>query len=155
MADRAKDGWRGYLRAVVLTAVLGLAAAYAIFHILYPMATFPPEGDPSLLVVSLALVLPAFLVGLASDDMVRVIFEAFLAPVVAFALSVALVLSPVAMGLYSLAPDAAPGFVLHYAFVFFAAALFVDFLVGLVGLAVRNYFLAKIPRPPPWAVQRK
>ena len=155
MAARIRETWLGYLRGAALAGILGLASAYAVFHILYPMATFPPEGQPSLLLLSLVLTMPALLAGLASTDIVPVIFQSFLGSVVGYVLSVALLLSPLALGLYSLAPDAAPGFVVHYAFVYLATALFANFLVGLVGLAIRNYFLAKIPRPAPWAVQRK
>ncbi len=155
MPDEEKVRWRDIVRSASLTGILALATGYAVFHTLFPMASYPVEGDPSLLPLALVLVVPAFLVGLASADISPMIFQAFLAPVLGYGVSVALVLSPVLMGLYSVAPDAAPGFVLHYAFVFLAAALFVNFLMGLVGLGIRNYFLSKIPRPPPWALQRK
>lgn len=155
MAARAEGGWLRYVRGLALSGVLGLSLAYAVFHSLYPMATFPVESDPSPLLLGLVLGIPSILVGFASTDIVPVIFESFLAVALGFVLSAVLVLSPVAMGLYTVAADTVPGFILHYTFVLFALALFVNLVGGLVGLAARNYLLARIPRPPSWVVQRK
>ncbi len=153
--SRTVERWRSYLRGTAIAAVLGLATAYVVFHTLYPMATFPVEGDPSPLPLALILVVSAFLAGVASTDIAPVIVESFLAPILGFVIAIVLLLSPLAFGLVSLAPDQIPGFILHYAFVFFAAALLLDFVVGLIGLAVRNFILSKIPHAPPWAAQRK
>lgn len=139
-------------KSVVLSSFLGLAGGYAVFHGLFPTVTFPPESEPSAGVLFLVLVLPAFLAGLASDELVPVVLQAFAALPFVVLVATTLALSPLAIGMTIVLPGNVVAFVLHFGLPVLVIAFFVDLFVGLMGLALRTGLFARAARsmPPSW-----
>jgi hypothetical protein len=146
-----------YAKEIALSALLGLATSYAVFHSLFPTVTFPAESTPSALTIGLVLFLPAMLAGWASNDVTAAVAQAFLALPFGFLFSTVLVLSPAAAGLFFLSPDAVPAFVVKYGLLMFVLAPIVGIVGGPVGLVLQQQLIARGSggRPPPWARERK
>jgi hypothetical protein len=150
----SEDRWslRRIEKSVVLSGFLGLAGGYAVFHGLFPTVTFPPESEPSVGVLMLVLLLPAFLAGLASDELVPMVLQAFLALPIVVVVATLLALSPLAVGMVIVFPDTVLAFVLHYGLPVLVIGFFVNLFVGLAGAAVRSGLFARWARsmPPSW-----
>ncbi len=139
-------------KSVVLAGFLGLAGGYAVFHGVFPTVSFPAESEPSIGALLLVLALSAFLAGLASDDLVPVVLQTFVAIPFVVLVATVLALSPLAIGMTIILPGNVVVFVLHYGLPVLVLEFFLDLFVGLAGLAVRQALFARAARsmPPSW-----
>jgi hypothetical protein len=146
-----------YAKQVGLSALLGLGTSYAVFHSLYPTATFPAESSPSAVTIGLILLIPPMLAGWVSNDVTAVVAQAFLAIPFGILFSTLLVLSPSAAGLVFLVPEAPVAFVVHYGLLLFVLSPLVAVVAGPLGLVLQQQIIARGAggRPPPWARERK
>lgn len=152
--DRRKQ-LRVLARVMMLGLVLGLASGYVIFYAVFPIVSVPATSDSSLLYIVLILSSTALIVGLATEDLVQVIFQAFVALFLSGVFATAIGMTPMLVGVAFLAPDELPAYFVHFGFLLFLLGFVVDFLGGMVGLALREryFFRGKYAAPAPW--QRK
>ncbi len=135
---------RAIARTVSLAAVLGIAGGYVVFYGVFPLTAIPAGGEASVLFMIALLGFTAVLVGLATENLGEMIFQAFLALFLSGAAASAMALSPIFVGVEFVLPDSVPLFMFHYGFLLFVLGFMVD-LVGMsIGLALRErYFLSR------------
>ncbi len=140
MARNARWTPRALGRAAILTAILSLASGYVIFYGIFPVVGVPPSSEASLPLILAILSATSLLVGLATEDLVQMVFQCFLALLLSGAVATALTLSPTLVGVVFVAPDAIPGFLLHYGFLLFALGFVTDLVGGTLGLVLRERY---------------
>lgn len=152
MASRQRWSARALLRAAALTLVLSLASGYVIFYGLFPIAAFPASSEASVIFMLFLLAVTAIIVGLASDDLVQMVFQAFIALFLSGAVATALTLSPSLLGVAFVSPASIPGFVIHYGFLLFALCFLTDMVGGTLGLVLREryFYRSALGAPGPW-----
>ncbi len=152
MARSARWTGRALARTAVLTALLSLASGYAIFYGVFPIVSVPASSEASLLLILAILSFTSLLVGLATEDLVQMVFQAFLALFLSGAVATAIALTPMLVGVVFIAPDAVPGFLIHYGFLFFALAFVTDLVGGTLGLVLRERYFYRDVRGAriPW-----
>ncbi len=152
MAREERWDVKRILRAAALTVVLSLAGGYVIFYGLFPIAAFPASSDASLILMLVILAATAVLVGLASDDLVNMVFECFIALFLSGVVVTVLALSPAVAGVQFISPDSIAGFIIHYGFLLFALAFVTDMVGGTIGLILREryFYRGASTSPGPW-----
>lgn len=143
---------RKLLHVALLALVLGLASGYVIFYSLFPIASVPATSDTSLPLVLAVLALSSVIVGLASEDLVQLIFECFVGLVLSGGIASAIALSPSLAGVVFIAPDSVPAYVIHYGFLLFLLTFVADIVGGTIGLALREryFYRGAHASPAPW-----
>jgi hypothetical protein len=146
------------IRGIVLvSAFLGLVLGYVLFYGIYPMLSFPATPDPSLGAIVLALAVAALLGGLATEELKFLIAEVFVSLFVGGGVATAMLLTPSLTGTVLTSAADIPFYVLQIGFPFLLLGLLMNFVFGLIGLAVRESVLLRYRRfePPSWAANRK
>lgn len=147
-----------WLRNVVLLSVfLGLALGYVLFYSIYPTVSVPADSAPSLGTILVALSIPAFLAGLATEDLRALMAQLFGGLVVGGGVTTAVLVSPVLTGTILVNASDLPGYVLQFGFALMFLGIIVNFVVGIAGLGVRETVLLRHRRyePAPWERNRK
>lgn len=147
-----------WLRQVVLlSAFLGLALGYVVFYGIYPTLTVPTASSPALGGILLALGIPAFLAGLATEDLKALMAQLFGGLVVGGGVTTAILVSPVLSGTILVNASDLPFYVLQYGFAIMLLGIIVFFVLGIAGLGVRESVLLRYRRwePAPWERNRK
>lgn len=140
-----------------MSLFLGLALGYVLFYGIYPTVSVPADSAPSLGTILLALSVPAFLAGLATEDLRALMVELFGSLVVGGGVATAVLVSPVLTGTILVNAGDLPGYVLQFGFALMFLGLIVYFVVGILGLAARETVLLRYRRfePAPWERNRK
>ncbi len=142
---------------VLLSVFLGLALGYVLFYSIYPTVTVPAASAPDLGAILVALCIPAFLAGLATEDLRALMAQLFGSLVVGGGVTTAVLVSPVLTGTILVNAGDLPGYVLQFGFALMFLGLIVNFVVGIAGLGVRESVLLRYRRyePAPWERNRK
>ncbi len=149
--------WRWLRNAVLLSAFLGLPLGYVVFYGIYPTLTVPAASAPDLLGILVALVVPGFLAGLATEDLRALMVQLFGALIVGGGVATAVLVSPILTGTILVNASDLPFYVLQYGFALMFLGLVVNFVTMIGGLAVRESVLLRYRRyePAPWERNRK
>ncbi len=155
MARSGPWGLRALARTAALTAVLSLASGYVIFYGIFPVVSVPASSEASLLLILMILSVTSLLVGLATEDLVQMVFQSFLALFLSGAVATAIALSPMLAGVVFIGPDLIPGFLLHYGFLLFALGFVTNVVGGTIGLVLRERYFYRDVRGPGGGWERK
>ena len=157
MAARPPPSPRTTGSVILLSAFLGLALGYILFYSIYPTVAFPAANTPSLAGVLIGLVIPAFLTGLATENLRALMAQVFGSLVVGGGVATVMLMSPALTGTILVNASDMVGYVLQYGFAIMFLAVIVNFVVGIGGLGVRESVLLRYRRfePPSWERHRK
>ncbi len=147
-----------WLRNVVLLSVfLGLSLGYVLFYGIYPTLAVPAASAPDLGGILIALGVPGFLAGLATEDLKALMTQLFGGLFVGGGVTTAVLVSPVLTGTIVVNASDLAGYVLQFGFALMFLGIIEFFVVGIAGLAVREAVLLRYRRnqPPSWERNRK
>jgi hypothetical protein len=146
---------RAVARTAALGAVLGLAGGYVVFYGVFPVAGVPGTSEASIPFVLGLLSFTSVLVGLATENLVEMTFQAFVGLFLSGAVASAMALSPSFLGVVFISPDSIPAFLIHYGFLLFVFSFIVNLMGGTVGLLLRErYFIRGTRGLSAWAERK-
>lgn len=155
MDNRGRWNLWAIARTVALAAVLALASGYVVFYGVFPAVSLPASSEPSLLLMLAILSATSLLVGLATEDLVQMVFQSFLALFLSGVVAAAMALSPILVGVVFVQPDSIPTFLVHYGFLLFALGFVTDLVGGTLGLVLRERYFFTGARATPRSWERK
>ena len=141
MARDLSSRLRRLARILLVSLLPSLALGYAIFYVLFPLATFPVSSDASFGWILFVLIAAAILAGFVAEDLPAALTAGFFGVVLGILVGVLLTLSPAFAGFYFLAPGDVPVFVIHYGVLVVAAAFPVNMVATIIGQALRGWLL--------------
>ena len=155
MASPRSRNLRAVVRTVTLGVVLGLAGGYIVFYGIFPVAGVPATSEASVPLMIGLLGITSILTGLATENLVELIFQSFLALFLTGVVASAMALSPMLIGVVFISPDSVPAFLIHYGFLLFVLAFVVDLIGGTTGLAMRERYFLRSRRSVSFRPERK
>jgi hypothetical protein len=135
-----------FVRGVVLTVLLSLAAGYVLFLGVFPTVAFPAGGEAPFPLAFGILGVAAVVAGFASEDLVLGLAAAIFSLFGGIAVAGLIGLAPLVEGLYLVDPGSLPGFLVHFGFVFLILTFTVNLVGVIVGYGLRERYVVRRPR---------
>jgi len=128
------------LRALAISAFLGLALGYSVFYFVFPNVSVPAAAEASLPLIVGILATAAIVAGLVTEDLPADVVQGFVSIPIGVLIAFVLAISPSATGFLEVRADEILAFVVRLGFPLYLLAVPLNTVFGLVGLLIRERF---------------